>query len=40
MYFSWIGLRGNIRRVNLDTLNVIRDSICQKYFDKSKLSAA
>ena len=26
-----------LRRVNLDTLNVRRDSICQKYFDKIKV---
>ena len=26
-----------LRRVNLDTLNVRRDSICQTYFDKIKV---
>ena len=30
MYFSWIGLREILRRVNLDTLNVRRDSILSK----------
>ena len=34
MYFSWIGIR---RRVNLDTLNVRRNSICLKCVNKIKV---
>ena len=47
MYFSWIGLHiyldldiytaEILRRVNLDTLNVRRDSICQTYFVEIKV---
>ena len=32
--FPELGYAEILRRVNLDTLNVRRDSICQKYFDK------
>ena len=35
MYFLSIGLI--LRRVNLDTLNIRRDSTCEKYFDKIKV---
>ena len=34
MYFPYAR---TLRRVNLDTLNVRRDSICQQYFDKIKV---
>ena len=36
--FLGLGYADILRRVNLDTLNVRRDSICQKYFDKIKVS--
>ncbi|KAK2174417.1 hypothetical protein NP493_806g01046 [Ridgeia piscesae] len=32
--FPGLGYAEILRRVNLDTLNIRRDSICQKYFDK------
>ena len=32
--FPGLGYAEILRRVNLDTLNVRRESICQKYFDK------
>ena len=35
--FPGLGYAEILRRVNLDTLNVRRDSICQKYFDKIKV---
>ena len=35
--FPGLGYTEILRRVNLDTLNVRRDSICQKYFDKIKV---
>ena len=35
--FHVLGYSETLRRVNLDTLNVRRDSICQKYFDKIKV---
>ena len=35
--FPELGYAEILRRVNLDTLNVRRDSICQKYFDKIKV---
>ena len=35
--FPGLGYEEILRRVNLDTLNVRRDSICQKYFDKIKV---
>ena len=35
--FSGLGYAEILRRVNLDTLNVRRDSICQKYFDNIKV---
>ena len=34
MYFPGLGYAEILRRVNLDTLNVRRDSICQNYFYK------
>ena len=37
MYFPGLGYAEILRCVNLDTLNVRRDSICQKYFDKIKV---
>ena len=37
MYFPGLGYAEILRRVNLDTLNVRLDSICQKYFDKIKV---
>ena len=39
IYFPGLGYTEILRRVNLDTLNVRRDSICQKYFDKIKVDA-
>ena len=35
--FPGLGYAEILRRVNLDTLNVRRDSICQKYFDEIKV---
>ena len=35
--FPGLGYAEILRRVNLDTLNVRRDSICQKYFDQIKV---
>ena len=35
--FPGLGYAEILRRVNLDTLNVRRDSICQKYFDNIKV---
>ena len=35
--FPGLGYEEIFRRVNLDTLNVRRDSICQKYLDKIKV---
>ena len=35
--FPGLGYAEILRRVNLDTLNVRRDSICQYYFDKIKV---
>ncbi|KAK2165611.1 hypothetical protein NP493_1358g00002 [Ridgeia piscesae] len=35
--FPGLGYAEILRRVNLDTLNVRRESICQKYFDKIKV---
>ena len=35
--FPALGYAEILRRVNLDTLNVRRDNICQKYFDKIKV---
>ena len=35
--FPGLGYAEILRRINLDTLNVRRDSICQKYFDKIKV---
>ena len=35
--FPGLGYAEIFRRVNLDTLNVRRDSICQTCFDKSKV---
>ena len=34
MYFPEFGYAEILRRVNQDTLNIRRDSICQKYFEK------
>ena len=36
--FPELGYAEILRRANLDTLNVRRDSICQKYFDKIKVT--
>ena len=38
MYFPGLGYAEILRRVNLDTLNLRRDSICQKYLDNIKIS--
>ena len=35
--FPGLGYAEILRRVNLDTLNIRRDSTCQKYFDKIKV---
>ena len=35
--FPGLGYAEILRRVNLDMLNVRRDSTCQKYFDKIKV---
>ena len=35
--FPGLGYAEILRRVNLDTLKVRRDSLCQKYFDKTKV---